>query len=139
MIGFGPEVPRWIEVALERCPSLLDVEREWRRMKAEIKQAEIENTSLLSNWWKWGQRGEARKRMEYLVDAGVIAKVKAVTERDAVQLTLALAGDQARYPIDVYTPATGEKVTFVETAAADVPPKKPPQPETKVRSGRKKA
>lgn len=65
--------------------------------------------------------------MKYLVDAGAIVSVNAVSERDAANVVAIELGDRTQYPITVHTPATGEQSVFVQAADEDppAPPKKP--------------
>lgn len=56
--------------------------------------------------------------MDYLVDAGLIAKVLGTSERDAAFMALTMFGDRAQFPIDVYTPATGEVMRFLQEELA---------------------
>ncbi len=56
--------------------------------------------------------------MDYLVDAGKIERVRSTSARDAALMIIVMFGECAMFPIDVYTEATGERVTFVEEQAA---------------------
>src|ERR1700686_2928047 len=55
--------------------------------------------------WSAGANGERSRVMDYLVDAGKMERVRGVSERDAVLLTVLVLGDRAQFPIDVYTPS----------------------------------
>jgi hypothetical protein len=57
--------------------------------------------------------------MDYLVDAGMIERVRGTSERDAALMTVMLLGDRAQFPIDVYALATGDKMTFVREGSEE--------------------
>ena len=52
--------------------------------------------------------------MDYLVDAGKIERTRSSSARDAALMIVAMLGNDAVFPIDVYTESTGERVTFTE-------------------------
>ncbi len=56
--------------------------------------------------------------MNYLVDAGKIERMRSTSARDAALMMITMWNGSAVFPIDVYTEATGERVTFVEQEAA---------------------
>lgn len=55
--------------------------------------------------------------MDYLVDAGKIERMRSTSARDAALMMLTMWDGAAQFPIDVYTEATGERMTFVEEEA----------------------
>lgn len=56
--------------------------------------------------------------MDYLVDAGKIERMRSTSARDAALMMVVIWNGNAVWPIDVYSEATGEVVTFVEEQAA---------------------
>jgi hypothetical protein len=117
--------PTWREVESEREPPELEMECEayglLSDLQAELRQMRREMSPEYQRVEQW------REAVKYLVDAGLIQRVMAVSNRDAVQLALLeIGGERAQWPIDVYS-AAGDKTTFV------LPPKKPAQAELQVR------
>jgi hypothetical protein len=56
--------------------------------------------------------------MDYLVDAGKIERMRCTSARDAALMMLTMWDGAAQWPIEVYSEATGEHMTFVEEVAA---------------------
>jgi hypothetical protein len=121
---FGPS---WQEVESEREPNELEMEYEayglFSDLQAELRRMRREMSPEYQREQQW------REAVKYLVDAGLIQRVLAVSNRDAVQLALLELGERAQWPIDVYD-QVGDKTTFV-IAPADPEATPPPQPPKK--------
>jgi hypothetical protein len=118
--------PTWQEVEGERNPHELEMEFEayglLSDLQAELRQMRREMSPEYERAEQW------REAVKYLVDAGLIQRVVAVSNRDAVQLALLeIGGERAQWPIDVYD-QVGGKTTFVraENSPEAPPPKKAP-------------
>jgi len=111
----GDYGPTYREVESEREPHELEMEFEAYGL---LEDLQAEHRRMLREMSPEYQREQQwSEAVRYLVDAGLIQSVLAVSNGDAVQLALLELGDRATWPIDVYNEA-GEKATFE-------PPKKP--------------
>lgn len=132
---FGPS---WQEIASEREPHELEMEYEayglLADLEAELRRMRREMSPEFQRAEQW------REAVKYLVDAGLIQRVQAVTPTDAAQLALFAAGARAQWPINVYD-QVGGKTTFVLAEAAPEfpdpprPPKKPAKAERRPKEG----